>query len=186
MEGSKILFEMGELDQDVKAIIREVKNFPKKGINFKDITTLLSNPVLNSKVLTAFEVNARKLEAEVIIGIDSRGFLYGNSIACNLKIPFVPVRKKGKLPHSTLEEIYSLEYGEAILEIHKDAIKKDQKVLIHDDLLATGGTALAASNLVERLGGVVVGFSFVVHLSFLEGAGRLTKKSQNLFFITTY
>ena len=177
---------MGELDQEVKSIIREVENFPKEGINFKDITTLLSNPVLNSKVLTAFEANARKLKAEVIIGIDSRGFLYGNSIACNLKIPCVPVRKKGKLPHFTLEEVYSLEYGEAVLEIHKDAIKKGQKVLIHDDLLATGGTALAASNLVERLGGVVVGFSFVVNLSFLEGAGKLRKKSQNLFFITTY
>ena len=104
----------------------------------------------------------------------------------HFKIPFVPVRKKGKLPHFTLEEVYSLEYGEAVLEIHKDAIKKGQKVLIHDDLLATGGTALAASNLVERLGGVVVGFSFVVNLSFLEGAGKLRKKSQNLFFITTY
>lgn len=186
MERGKILFKMGELDQEVKAIIREVKNFPKDGVNFKDITTLLSNPVLNSKVLKAFEANAGKLEAEVIVGIDSRGFLYGNSIACSLKIPFVPVRKKGKLPHSTLEEIYSLEYGETILEIHKDAFKKGQKVLIHDDLLATGGTALAASNLVERLGGVVVGFSFIVHLSFLEGARRLRKKSQNLFFITTY
>ena len=177
---------MEELDKEVKAIIREVENFPKEGINFKDITTLLSNPVLNSKVLKTFEINAENLDAEGIIGIDSRGFLYGNSIACNLKIPFVPVRKKGKLPCSTLEEIYSLEYGEAVLEIHKDAIKEGQKVLIHDDLLATGGTALAAANLVERLGGVVVGFSFVVHLSFLNGCEKLREKSQNLFFITTY
>lgn len=186
MERSQVLFEMEELDREVKSIIREVEGFPKEGINFKDITTLLSNPVLNAKVLRAFEKNAENIDAEIIVGIDSRGFLYGNSIACNLKIPFVPVRKKGKLPCSTLEEIYSLEYGEATLEIHKDAIKKGQKVLIHDDLLATGGTALAAANLVERLGGVIVGFSFVVHLSFLNGSNKLWQKSQNLFYITTY
>ena len=98
---------MEELDREVKSIIREVEGFPKEGINFKDITTLLSNPVLNAKVLRAFEKNAENIDAEIIVGIDSRGFLYGNSIACNLKIPFVPVRKKGKLPCSTLEEIYS-------------------------------------------------------------------------------
>lgn len=177
---------MGELDKKVKECIREVQNFPKEGVNFKDITTLLSNPILNSKVLKALEKNAKSLSAEVIIGIDSRGFLYGNSIACNLNIPFVPVRKKGKLPSAKIEEIYSMEYGEAVLEIHEDAIKKNQRVIIHDDLLATGGTALAAANLVERLGGVVVGFSFVIYLSFLQGENKLRNKSQNLFFITTY
>ncbi len=177
---------MGELEKEVKSAIREIQNFPKEGINFKDITTLLSNPVLNSRVLRAFEKNAESIDAEIIVGIDSRGFLYGNSIACNLKIPFAPVRKKGKLPYATLEEIYSLEYGESILEIHKDAIQKGQRVLIHDDLLATGGTALAAANLVQRLGGLLVGFSFVVNLSFLNGAEKLSQKSQNLFFITTY
>jgi adenine phosphoribosyltransferase len=177
---------MGELDKKVKECIREVQNFPKEGVNFKDITTLLSNPILNSKVLKALEKNAKSLSAEVIIGIDSRGFLYGNSIACNLNIPFVPVRKKGKLPSAKIEEIYSMEYGEAVLEIHEDAIKKNQRVIIHDDLLATGGTALAAANLVERLGGVVVGFSFIIYLSFLQGENKLRNKSQNLFFITTY
>ncbi|MBI34166.1 MAG: adenine phosphoribosyltransferase [Flavobacteriales bacterium] len=177
---------MEGLEKEVKAVIREVEDFPKEGINFKDITTLLSNPSLNAKVLNAFVRNAENLKAEIIIGIDSRGFLYGNSIACALKIPFVPVRKKGKLPFSTLEEIYSLEYGEGCLEIHQDAIKKGQKVLIHDDLLATGGTALAAANLVQRLGGTVIGFSFVVNLSFLKGGDKLKGKSQNLFFITTY
>ncbi len=186
MERNQALFEMEELDREVKAIIREVDNFPKKGVKYKDITTLLSNPILNSKVLNALEVNAKSLNAEVIIGIDSRGFLYGNSIACNLKIPFVPVRKKGKLPFKTIEEVYSLEYGEGILEIHKDSIKKNQKVLIHDDLLATGGTALAAANLIEKLGGIVVGFSFVIYLSFLNGADKFSDKSENLFCITTY
>lgn len=177
---------MGELEYEVKLAIREIQDFPKEGIVFKDITPLLSNPILSSKVLKALEINAENLDAEVIIGIDSRGFLYGNSIACNLKIPFIPIRKKGKLPFSTIEEEYSLEYGEGVLEIHNDAIKKDQKVLIHDDLLATGGTALAAASLVERLGGVVVGFSFVVNLSFLQGADRIADKSQNLFSVTTY
>jgi adenine phosphoribosyltransferase len=186
MAGSQELFEMEELDREVKAIIRNVENFPKEGVDFKDITTLLSHPILNSKVLKALEINAKKLNAEVIIGIDSRGFLYGNSIACNLKVPFVPVRKKGKLPFKTIEEVYSLEYGEGVLEIHKDAIKKNQKVLIHDDLLATGGTALAAANLIERLGGVVVGFSFVIYLSFLNGNYKLSDKSENLFSVTTY
>ena len=114
---------MGELDKKVKECIREVQNFPKEGVIFKDITTLLSNPILNSKVLKALEKNAKSLSAEVLIGIDSRGFLYGNSIACNLNIPFVPVRKKGKLPSAKIEEIYSMEYGEAVLEIHEDAIK---------------------------------------------------------------
>ena len=177
---------MGELEYEVKLAIREIQDFPKEGIVFKDITPLLSNPILSSKVLKALEINAENLNAEVIIGIDSRGFLYGNSIACNLKIPFIPIRKKGKLPFSTIEEVYSLEYGEGVLEIHNDAIKKGQKVLIHDDLLATGGTALAAAILVERLGGVVVGFSFVVNLSFLQGTDRIADKSQNLFSVTTY
>ena len=121
------LFGMVELDREVKSIIRNVGNFPREGIDFKDITTLLSHPILSSKVLKALEKNAKNLNAEVVIGIDSRGFLYGNSIACNLKVPFVPVRKKGKLPFNTIEEVYSLEYGEGALEIHKDAIKKIKK-----------------------------------------------------------
>lgn len=177
---------MESLENQVKSIIRDVPNFPKEGIIFKDITTLLADPSLNSKVLQAFEKNAKKFGAEVILGIDSRGFLYGNTIAANLNLPFAPVRKKGKLPFTTIQDSYTLEYGEATLEIHTDAIKKGQRVLIHDDLLATGGTALAAANLVERLGGVVVGFSFIINLTFLQGAGKLIDKSENLFAIATY
>ena len=177
---------METLEHQVKNIIRDIPDFPKEGIIFKDITTLLAHPMLNGKVLKAFELEAGKLGAEAVVGIDSRGFLYGNTIASNLKIPFVPVRKKGKLPYETLEETYSLEYGEATLEIHSDAIQPGQKVLIHDDLLATGGTALAAAELVERLGGIVIGFSFIVNLSFLEGAKKLKPKSDNLFAVATY
>lgn len=177
---------METLEHQVKNIIRDIPDFPKEGIVFKDITTLLAHPILNGEVLKTFELEAGKLGAEVIVGIDSRGFLYGNTIASNLNIPFVPVRKKGKLPYETLEETYSLEYGDATLEIHSDAIQPGQKVLIHDDLLATGGTALAAAELVEKLGGIVIGFSFIVNLSFLEGAEKLKPKSDNLFAVATY
>lgn len=177
---------MEELELEVKSIIRDVPNFPKDGIIFKDITTLLATPYLNNKVQKVFDENAKSLEADVVVGIDSRGFLYGNTIASNNEIPFVPVRKKGKLPFSTIERKYFLEYGEASLEMHKDAIKRGQKVLIHDDLLATGGTAFAAADLVEALGGKVIGFSFVINLSYLNGASKLKLKSENLFAIATY
>ena len=177
---------MEQLELDVKAIIRDVPNFPVEGILFKDITTLLADPILNRRVQEAFNENARDWGADVIVGIDSRGFLFGNSIATSNKIPFVPVRKKGKLPYTTIEQHYDLEYGDAVLEIHSDAIKKGQKVLVHDDLLATGGTALAAAELIEALGGVVVGFSFVVNLSEIGGQEKLKVKSENLFSVVTY
>lgn len=177
---------MEQLELDVKAIIRDVPNFPVEGILFKDITTLLADPILNRRVQEAFNENARDWGADVIVGIDSRGFLFGNSIATSNKIPFVPVRKKGKLPYTTIEQHYDLEYGDAVLEIHSDAIKKGQKVLVHDDLLATGGTALAAAELIETLGGVVVGFSFVVNLSEIGGQEKLKLKSENLFSVVTY
>lgn len=177
---------MEELELEVKSIIRDVPDFPKEGIVFKDITTLLATPDLNYRVQESFDENARVWGADVIVGIDSRGFLYGNTIASNNKIPFVPVRKKGKLPYSTIEKKFYLEYGKASIEIHKDAIKKGQKVLIHDDLLATGGTAFAAAELVEELGGEVIGFSFLINLSFLDGATKLKSKSENLFAVATY
>ena len=177
---------MEQLELDVKAIIRDVPNFPVEGILFKDITTLLADPILNRRVQEAFNENARDWGADVIVGIDSRGFLFGNSIATSNKIPFVPVRKKGKLPYTTIEQHYDLEYGDAVLEIHSDAIKKGQKVLVHDDLLATGGTALAAAELIETLGGIVVGFSFVVNLSEIGGQEKLKLKSENLFSVVTY
>jgi len=177
---------MKELERKVKAVIRDVHDFPSKGIVFKDITTLLANPYLNAEVLSQFQEKAKGLNPDVVIGIDSRGFLFGNTIALGLKVPFVPVRKQGKLPYETASVSYDLEYGRSVLEIHKDAIKKGDKVLIHDDLLATGGTAEAASRLVESLGGVVIGYSFLIHLSFLPGMQKLSKISNNLFAIATY
>tara|TARA_B110000211_G_scaffold14425_1_gene15146 strand:+ start:534 stop:1067 length:534 start_codon:yes stop_codon:yes gene_type:complete len=174
------------LEKEVKSVIRDVVDFPSKGIVFKDITTLLAKPKLNAEVLKAFQINAKDCNPDIIVGIDSRGFLYGNSIAMDIEVPFVPVRKEGKLPHETISVSYELEYGKSVLEIHKDAIKEGDKVLIHDDLLATGGTAFAAAKLVEELGGVVVGFSFIINLSFLSGAKKLSKISNNLFAVATY
>lgn len=174
------------LENKVKLAIRDVLDFPRKGIVFKDITTLLSNPKLNSKVLEAFNDNAKDLNPDIIVGIDSRGFLYGNSIAMSIGVPFVPVRKEGKLPHDSISVSYNLEYGKSVLEIHKNAIKPGDKVLIHDDLLATGGTAMAAVKLIEELGGIVIGYSFVINLSFLSGTNNLSKISKNLFAIATY
>jgi adenine phosphoribosyltransferase len=177
---------MVDLESKVKLAIRDVPDFPSKGIVFKDITTLLSDPKLNTQVLTAFVNEAKDLKPDVVVGIDSRGFLYGNSIAMKIGVPFIPVRKEGKLPYETIAFSYELEYGESVLEIHKDAIKKGDKVLIHDDLLATGGTAIAANKLVKELGGEVIGFSFIINLSFLPGAEKLNDISDNLFAVATY
>lgn len=177
---------MVDLENKVKLAIRDVVDFPRKGIVFKDITTLLADPGLNLKVLKAFQENAKDINPDVVVGVDSRGFLYGNSIAMNIGVPFVPVRKEGKLPYDSISVTYDLEYGKSVLEIHKNAIRPGDKVLIHDDLLATGGTAMATVELIEELGGVVVGFSFVVNLSFLSGANNLRKISDNLFTVVTY
>lgn len=177
---------MNELENEVKSVIRDVQDFPIPGIVFKDITTLLAHPKLNEKVLGQLTVEASCLKPDVVVGIDSRGFFYGNTIAVNIGVPFVPVRKAGKLPYKTIAESYSLEYGESTLEAHIDAIKKGQRVLIHDDLLATGGTALATAKLIEKMGGVVVGFSFVINLSFLPGEQKVKEISNNLFSIVTY
>ncbi len=157
----------------VKANVREVMDFPKKGISFKDITPLLQDPEVSQAILDALIAQSKNLDLDAIAGIDSRGFLFGPSLARALNIPFVLIRKKGKLPADTIAVEYDLEYGSACLEMHKDAIKKGDRVLIHDDLLATGGTALASAQLVEQLGGKVAGFSFIIDLAFLEGAVKL-------------
>lgn len=177
---------MESLEVKVKKIIRDVKDFPKEGIVFKDITTLLADPNLNKEVLMAFVDHAKSLKPDAIIGIDSRGFLYANVVAALVGVPFIPVRKEGKLPYDKRSVSYELEYGKATIDIHADAIKPGETVLIHDDLLATGGTALAASQLVKDLGGTVVGYSFVVNLSFLPGEKKLKEISENLFSIATY
>jgi adenine phosphoribosyltransferase len=154
-------------------IIRDVPDFPKKGIVFKDITTLLQNG--DAYRLALNQMLKRYLEATIdkVVGIEARGFIFGGVLAYKLGCGFVPARKPGKLPYRTLREDYALEYGANSLEIHSDSIRPKEKVLIVDDLLATGGTALAAARLAEKLGGKVVGIEFLVELSFLHGRERL-------------
>lgn len=161
------------MEEDLKQYIRSVKDFPKPGIMFRDITTILKDPVafkLTAKML--FE-RAENLDVTKVVGIESRGFIFGSMLAEKLDVGFVPIRKPGKLPAETLSETYALEYGTDTIEIHKDAIKPGDKVLLHDDLLATGGTAEAACKLIEKLGGKVLQASFIIELSFLNGREHL-------------
>ncbi len=164
---------VSEIESLVKANVREVMDFPKAGISFKDITPLLLDPQVSQQILDALVELVKSLNLNAIVGIDSRGFLFGPSLARALNIPFVLVRKKGKLPADTIQVEYDLEYGSACLEMHKDAIKAGDRVLIHDDLLATGGTAKASAQLVEQLGGKVAAFAFIIDLAFLKGSQQL-------------
>lgn len=166
--------------------IREVKDFPKKGISFKDITPILSNPELSSSIVEEFKNQLKNSKIDAIVGVESRGFLFGMLLANTLKVPFVPIRKAGKLPADTISEEYNLEYGTAKVEIHADAIKKGWNVVVHDDLLATGGTAVAAAKLISKLGGNVHSFMFVVELSFLEGKEVLLEYSKNINSLIKY
>ena len=158
---------------DLKQIIRQVPDFPKPGINFIDITTLLKDSEAFQETVAALCQPFRNAELDAIAGIESRGFIFGAAMAYELDVSFIPIRKPGKLPAETVQESYTLEYGTDAVEIHKDAIQKDMKVLLIDDLLATGGTAAASVNLIQKLGGEVVGISFVVELTFLKGKDKL-------------
>ncbi len=157
----------------LRALIREVPDFPKPGILFYDITTLLQDSEGLVGVMDALVDEAKAFEPDVIVAIDARGFMFGPHVALRLGIGFVPVRKAGKLPADTVSESYDLEYGTDQVEMHRDAVAAGQRVVIVDDLLATGGTATAACRLVEQLGGVVAAVLFVVELDFLKGRVKL-------------
>jgi adenine phosphoribosyltransferase len=159
--------------QDISDRIRTIPDFPKPGIQFKDITPLLADADALSATIRLLSDPWTSVPVDMVVGIESRGFLLGPALAASLNAGFVPVRKPGKLPFRTLSATYELEYGTDRLEIHADAIRPGMQVLIHDDVVATGGTALAACELVERLGGRIVGFSFLIELSFLKGTERL-------------
>lgn len=158
---------------DFKSFIRDIPNFPKDGIIFKDITPLLQSPEMLNKTTEALAqlVNGQKIDK--VVGMESRGFIFGPMLASKLNAGFVPIRKPGKLPSTTLSETYDLEYGTDTLEIHTDSIQKGDMVLIHDDVLATGGTASAACKLVEKLGGTIVQCNFLIELTFLEGISKI-------------
>lgn len=158
---------------DLKSKIRVIEDFPKAGISFKDITTILQDGEALKYTIDKLSDYVRDKKIDVIVGPEARGFLLGTPIAYNLGIGFVPVRKPGKLPSDTIKYEYELEYGSDALEVHKDAIKPGQRVLIVDDLLATGGTIGSVAKLVEQLGGVVVALNFIVELTGLKGRDKL-------------
>ncbi len=163
------------MQQELRDLIRSVPNFPKQGIVFRDITTLLKDPAGLKLAAEELYLAAKDKGVTKVAGIESRGFILGGLLAAKLGAGFVPVRKKGKLPAEKISETYLLEYGSDMIEIHKDAIVPGDKVLMHDDLLATGGTMEAACKLIEALGGEIVQLSFMIELSFLKGKERLTK-----------
>lgn len=158
---------------DLKEKIRIVPDFPKEGIQFIDITTLLKDGPAYAHVIDELVGMAKEVKPDIVVGPEARGFTVGAPVAYGLKVGFVPVRKPGKLPAETARYEYALEYGTDMLEIHKDAIQPGQRVLLVDDLLATGGTSLATAQLIEGLGGVVVGIYFIIELTFLTGREKL-------------
>ncbi len=159
--------------RDLQSYIRNVPDFPKPGVGFKDITPLLKHPEALKEAVMAMCEPYRNMNLDTVVGIESRGFIFGGAMAVHLGAGFVPARKPGKLPAETLQQRYSLEYGTDAVEIHKDAIKNGSHVLVVDDLLATGGTASATVNLVKKLGGKVVGAVFLIELAFLNGRSKL-------------
>ncbi len=170
----------------LKAALRDVHDFPKPGIVFKDITPLLKDPILCRDIVEALAQPFFDSPIDVVAGIESRGFLFGMALAQRLQVPFVPIRKAGKLPYRTVRQSYELEYGNATLEIHEDAFQEGQRVLIHDDLLATGGTVVAASQLVEQLKAEVAAYSFLISLDFLKGTSRLKVFSPSVYSIARF
>ncbi len=160
----------------IKKLIRDIPDFPKKGIIFKDITPILADPTAMAEITGAFEKEFEGLKATRIAGIEARGFVFGSVLAYAMKLPFTPVRKPGKLPYKTVRTSYKLEYGEGTLEMHTDGVGRNDRVIIIDDLLATGGTAGAATKLIEGQGAKVLALGFVVELGFLEGRKQLGKQ----------
>jgi adenine phosphoribosyltransferase len=162
-----------KIPADLLASVRTVPDFPKKGIMFRDITTLLKNPAAFAAAIDRTYEHYRDIRVDKVVGIESRGFILGAPLAYRLGAGFVPARKAGKLPAAVTRETYSLEYGTDSVEIHNDAIAPGDRILLHDDLLATGGTMRATARLVERLGGTIVGYSFLIELAFLKGRAAL-------------
>lgn len=164
------------LQDKLKHTIRDVADYPKPGILFKDITPVLADPVLLREIVSYLKEDLKSLNIDAIAGVEARGFILGSILAHEIGCSFIPVRKAGKLPYKKVRQEYSLEYGTAAVEMHEDAVSPGARVLIHDDLLATGGTAGAAGEMVKGLGGIIVGFSFLINLSFLPGEQKLVER----------
>ncbi len=178
--------KLNELRSSLEAVIRDVPDFPKEGILFKDITPLLSNPSLCKEIADYYGEGYQEQGIDAVAGMESRGFLFGMMLAERLNVPFIPIRKAGKLPYDKVQYSYELEYGEATLEVHTDALNKGDRVLIHDDLLATGGTACAAAELIHQIGGEVHSYFFLIELGFLDGQSRLKKYTDTIDSIISY
>ncbi len=174
------------LEQKIKSAVRDVPDFPKEGIVFKDITTIFKDPELCKEIHLDIVDRIKDLKIDAIAGIESRGFLLGPAIAMTLGVPFILIRKKGKLPYHTVNHKYDLEYGTAEIEMHKDAVSPGMNVFIHDDLLATGGSASAAAELILKEGGKIAGFNFLIELGFLEGHKILSEYSENISTLVAY
>lgn len=175
---------MVEPDNELRLHIRNVPDFPKKGIVFRDITPLLKNPDAFRKAMETFYTKYKEIQIDKVLSVESRGFIFGSILAYRLGVGFIPIRKPKKLPAEVIREEYQLEYGTDALEIHTDAIQPGDRILVVDDLLATGGTALATCKLAERLGGTIAGIAFLVELTFLNGRKKLEK--YDIFSILKY
>ncbi|PJJ84118.1 adenine phosphoribosyltransferase [Mucilaginibacter auburnensis] len=174
------------IEQQIKAAIRDIPDFPKPGIVFKDITTILKDHALCESIVNAFIERLGNKQIDAVAGIESRGFLFGLTLANQLGVPFVPIRKAGKLPYSVKQKKYDLEYGSAVIEMHTDAFEPGAHILLHDDLLATGGTVMAASELIHDMGGHVCGFTFIVELGFLGGREKIVPVSDEVIALAVY
>lgn len=164
------------LESRLRSAIRDVPNYPKPGILFKDIAPVLADPLLVKEIVAAEVAHWKGKSVDAVAGVEARGFIFGAMLAAALEVPFIMIRKKGKLPYKTITQDYVLEYGNATIEMHVDAVKPGWNVLIHDDLLATGGTAAAAGDLVNKMDAHIAGFSFMINLSFLSGAQHLQQR----------
>jgi len=174
------------IEQRLKETIRDIHDFPKPGIIFKDITPILKDHQLCSDIVNAFADRCKDLKLDAVVGIESRGFLFGFLLANQLGLPFIPIRKQGRLPADTFEQHYDLEYGSASIEIHRDAFKPGARLLVHDDLLATGGTVVATSKLIQQMGGEIAAFAFVINLNFLKGSEKIKPFCDNIFSLVSY
>jgi adenine phosphoribosyltransferase len=174
------------IEQQVKAIIRDIPDFPKPGIVFKDVTPILKDHQLCQSIIDAFVDRLQGVRIDAVAGVESRGFLFGLMLAMHLGVPFIPVRKAGKLPFTVKRKVYELEYGTATIELHTDAFEPGAHILIHDDLLATGGTVMATSELIQEMGGVVTGFTFVIGLDFLNGEEKIRPISDTIITLAHY
>lgn len=174
------------LQERLKKAIRNVPDFPKPGILFKDITPILLDPVLCRDIVEEFKNRFAKNQIDAIVGVESRGFLFGMMIAQAMNIPFITIRKAGKLPYKTISYEYTLEYGSAKMEMHVDTIQSGWNVLVHDDLLATGGTAAASAELIKMQNANVIGFAFLVELAFLKGKERLNHYTPNIVSLISF